>query len=78
MDTVEVRGFGRLRERVPGFPYVLPLAQPLTGAQLLERLGLAPGEVEAIFVNGLATLPQRAVIAPGDRVGLVPPGTPGP
>jgi len=48
-----------------------------TVAGLLQRLNLAPEEVEAVFINGRVS-PLSTVLEHGDRVALVPPGTPGP
>ena len=45
--------------------------------ELIAQLGLAPGDVEAAFVNN-AIVPLDTVLAHKDRVALVPPGTPGP
>ena len=48
-----------------------------TVAWLVAQLGLDPEDVEAAFVNGRIG-PVDTVLGAGDRVGLVPPGTPGP
>ncbi len=45
--------------------------------QLIERLSLDPGEVEAVFVNG-RVVSRETVLKDKDRIALVPPGTPGP
>jgi sulfur carrier protein ThiS len=44
---------------------------------LLAQMDLSPGDVEAVFVNGLVR-PVDTVLTDGDRVALVPPGSPGP
>lgn len=44
---------------------------------LLRRLKLSREDVEGVFINGRITN-FDAVLQDGDRVGLLPPGTPGP
>ncbi len=44
---------------------------------LLVSLKLLPEDVEGVFLNGLIK-PFDTVIQDGDRLGLLPPGTPGP
>ncbi|SMD00630.1 Molybdopterin converting factor, small subunit [Desulfocicer vacuolatum DSM 3385] len=44
---------------------------------LLARLKLQQKDVEGVFLNGLIK-PFDTVIQDGDRLGLLPPGTPGP
>jgi hypothetical protein len=41
-------------------------------------LDVPPEEVEVIFVNRTAFPMHRAIVHPGDRVALAPPGVPGP
>ncbi|SDF48646.1 MoaD/ThiS family protein [Sporolituus thermophilus] len=80
-NTIELRGFARLmnlfQERGWPFPYHYPLSAPVSGCELLEQLAIDKDQVEAMFINGRAQ-PLDAVINPGDRVALIPPGTPGP
>jgi hypothetical protein len=81
--TIELRGLMRLtevfKERSWPQPYFLPLpAGQLSGRELLTMLEIAEDQVEVLFINGKAAMPADAVISPGDRVALVPPGTPGP
>jgi len=59
-------------------PRALEIAGELTGPQLLAQLGVAQDKVEVMFVNRKACAADIAVIHPGDRVALVPPGVPGP
>lgn len=59
-------------------PRALEIADELTGPQLLAQLGVAQNKVEVMFVNRKAYAADIAVIHPGDRVALVPPGVPGP
>ena len=80
--TLEIRAFMGLsdifRQRRWSNPKALAVQEPLTGKELLDRLDLEVGMVEVIFVNGKAVTPELAVVAPGDRVALAPPGVPGP
>ncbi len=81
-DTVEVVGFmdlaGLFRARGWTSPHRLPLAGPIDGFELLVRLDVSFDAVESLFVNHKAIGLADAVIRPGDRVALVPPGVPGP
>ena len=44
---------------------------------LLRSMGLDKTDVEAVFINGRVA-PFDTTLQDGDRVALVPPGTPGP
>jgi len=55
----------------------MTVAEGMTTACLLGRLGLARDAVEAVFINGKAG-DFDAPLNDGDRVALMPPGTPGP
>jgi sulfur carrier protein ThiS len=80
-DCVELRGFGNLnilfRERNWPFPMLFPLSNPLSGSDLLDLLDIRAEQVEVLLINGKVNT-RDAEIKPGDRVALVPPGTPGP
>lgn len=81
-DPIELRGFMGLskvfKERNWSNPYFITIKKIITGDELLIMLEIEKQQVEIIFVNGKAFLPSDAVIHSGDRVALVPPGTPGP
>lgn len=81
-DSIELHAFMGLsdlfRERQWANPCAFPVAAELSGPALLQALDIAPGRVEVIFVNRKAFAADVAVIRPGDRVALVPPGVPGP
>jgi hypothetical protein len=66
------------RERQWPNPWSVDIEAELTGPDLLRRLGIAPAAVEVMFVNRKAYAADIAVVHPGDRVALVPPGVPGP
>ena len=80
--TIELRGFMGLvevfKKRNWPIPMSVPIEKGLTGSELLSMLNIAASEVEIIFINGKVFLPGNAVLHDGDRVALVPPGTPGP
>jgi hypothetical protein len=80
--SIELRGFMDLaalfRARGWATPHVVQLDAPVGGAELLRRLDIARDQVESLFVNRRAIGLDAAVISPGDRVALVPPGVPGP
>jgi hypothetical protein len=77
---IEIRAFAGLyklfKDRGWDQPYIIKLDREIDGYELLKMLNLSEDEVEAIFINH-NTCGLREKIKPGDRVGLVPPGTPG-
>ena len=81
-QEIEIRFFMFLaelcNERGWTSPMQLELGEEISGTQLLERLEISPERVEVLLVNGKAVWPAIARIQPGDRVALLPPGTPGP
>ncbi len=66
------------RERAWSNPYAFPLENQVSGPELLQALDIGAERVEVIFVNRKAYAADVAVVRPGDRVALVPPGVPGP
>lgn len=80
--TIDVVGFMDLaslfRRRGWSSPHVVPLAEPIDGPTLLARLDVPDDAVECVFINHHALGLTDAIIHPGDRVALVPPGVPGP
>lgn len=81
MGNIELRFFSTLqdlmREKGFSFPSYLEVGQGITISDLLQRLGLQTLQVEAVMVNGKVEDSGKLVSA-GDRVALIPPGTPGP
>ncbi len=74
---VEVRLYATLRkyqpERKVGEALVCELAEGTTVQKFLEKeLGVPPGEVKIVFVNGVSRSFDH-VLADGDRVGIFPP-----
>jgi molybdopterin converting factor small subunit len=55
----------------------MSIADGTTPADLIGQLGLAREAVEAVFINGKAGDFEEP-LHDGDRVALMPPGTPGP
>lgn len=66
------------RERGWPNPHAVGVDRETPGPELLRTLDIAAERVEVVFVNGKAYAADIAVIHPGDRVALVPPGVPGP
>ena len=82
MITVTFSAFLQLREKLKAkglrpSNVDMRLEEGSTVEALVLKAGLAPREVEGAFVNGkIHSL--DTVLHDGDRVALVPPGTPGP
>lgn len=80
--TIELHAFMGLadvfRQRQWSNPRDFPLDAETSGPDLLVALDIPREGVEVIFVNRKAIAADCAVIHPGDRVALVPPGVPGP
>jgi sulfur carrier protein ThiS len=76
--TIELRAFMFLwdlfKERCWSNPKLVPLEGETTGVELLASLTVPREKVAAVFVNHKLFLPENAIIHPGDRVSLVPPG----
>ena len=81
-NGIEVVGFMDLARhfRARGWksPHYIELSQPIDGPTLLALVEVADEAVECLFVNHKAIAVADAVVSPGDRVALVPPGVPGP
>lgn len=80
--NIEVRFFMFLvdlcKERGWLSPMMVEVDEEIAGLDLLEKLDVPEERVEVLLVNGKAVWPSEARIRPGDRVALLPPGTPGP
>ena len=81
-ETIELHAFMEMaelfRQRQWQNPHAFPLDEAVTGPALLDRLDIPGKAVEVMFINRKAFATGCAVIHPGDRVALVPPGVPGP
>jgi len=73
MDLVEV-----FKKREWPIPMFFIIEKELTGLELMTMLNIPKEKVEIIFINGKVFSPSDALVHSGDRVALVPPGTPGP
>ena len=69
--NITVKCFATLSSFQPKDEEHFPLEAGETVAGLIERLGIAPGMVAVMFVNGVHADGDR-VLADGDRVGLFP------
>jgi len=82
LGTIELRVFMSLaelfKERKWSIPMLVTIEKGLTGSELMGMLNIPEKQVEIIFINGRVFLPADVSLVPGDRVALVPPGTPGP
>ena len=77
MIRIEARLYATLRKYQPegkvGEALVRELAEGTTVQKLLEEeLGVPPGEVKTVFVNGISRSFDY-VLADGDRIGIFPP-----
>lgn len=65
-------------ERGWPIPRLMDMPKDMTGEELLRFLSIESERVESLIVNRSAIAVEDAVIHPGDRVALIPPGVPGP
>lgn len=82
MQSVSVNAFSFLQKKLAakgqGCSNIqVPLHPDMCVIDIVTSLGLDISDVEGAFVNGLVQ-PFDTVLHDGDRVALVPPGTPGP
>ena len=81
-NSIELHAFMGLadlfRERQWTNPRDFPLDAEASGDELLTKLDIPREGVEVMFINRKAVAADCALIHPGDRVALVPPGVPGP
>jgi len=82
VGKVEIRCFGQLKkfadEKAWPFPYEFNLAGECSALELALNIGIPTEEVEAVFINGMAKQLDEGWVKPGDRVGFIPFGVPGP
>lgn len=81
-ETIEIRGFMQLSALFSGRgwsnPHRLEVENQISGPALLEELSIPRKDVECLIVNRRTVTVESAILHPGDRVALVPPGVPGP
>lgn len=82
MMTIEFNAFSFLRPKLKANGIDCPagsftVEKGTTVGELVSKCGLAKNDVESVFLNG-KIVPWDRELHAGDRVALVPPGTPGP
>lgn len=79
IELIAYMGLRKLfSERGWSIPYFPEIDTDMTGEDLLRFLSIDSASVESLVVNRSAIAVEDAVIHPGDRVALIPPGVPGP
>jgi hypothetical protein len=82
MAMIELHAFMWLadlfKERGWTLPHYIQIEEEIGVIQLLDILDIPLQKVEVVFINHKAYSLEQALIKPGDRVALVPPGVPGP
>ena len=81
MIHITFNAFSFLRKRLKeqGIAYVeAPMEFPdnFTPKDIIKKFGFEDGEVEAVFINRKVK-PMETPLKDGDRIALLPPGTPG-
>ncbi len=82
MPEILFNAFSFLQKKLKknGFDYVNAkknIPKNFTVSDLIHSMKLNKDDVEAVFINGKANS-FTYIIQDNDRVGLIPPGTPGP
>jgi molybdopterin converting factor small subunit len=81
MIKITFNAFSFLREHLKdqNIAYVnsiMELPDDYTPRKLIKKLGFSDREVEAVFINRKVQ-PKDTILHDGDRLALLPPGTPG-
>lgn len=77
--TFNAFSFARNKLKEQGIPCInvhRELKEGMSAQDFIDELGLSEKYVEAVFINGLVK-PKSTVLHEGDRIALLPPGTPG-
>ena len=81
-SAVEVRLFGSLYEFASEHgwpsPLVVGLNEECSAVELAESVGIPVDQIEGVFVDGKASPIEKGRVRPGNRVGFIPYGIPGP
>lgn len=81
MIKITFNAFSFLRKKLKeqNIPYVnaiMELPENYTPNHIIKKFGYDKNEVEAVFING-KVMPKETILKNGDRLALLPPGTPG-
>lgn len=81
MIKITFNAFSFLREHlqkqnIPFVNHTMELPENYTPNELINKLKFKDGKVEFVFINGKVHS-KDTILKNGDRVALVPPGTPG-
>jgi len=79
--TIILNAFSFLREQLSqkGFAYLnapMTIQENMSVNELITWMELEPSSIEAVFINHKVR-PKHTILQEGDRVALLPPGTPG-
>ena len=77
--TFNAFSFARIRLKEQGIACVnvqREIHEGMSAQDFIDELGLDKKYVEAVFING-TVLPKSTILHEGDRIALLPPGTPG-
>ena len=77
--TFNAFSFARNRLKEQGIPCVnveREIPEGMCAQDFIDTLGLEKKYVEAVFINGTVR-PKSTLLHDGDRIALLPPGTPG-
>ncbi|MCG8642226.1 MAG: MoaD/ThiS family protein [Desulfobacterales bacterium] len=82
MPVITFNAFSFLQKKlkkksIPFSNVQMKISPGTTARDVINTVELSPDEVEAVFINGKVG-PFETVLNDGDRLALVPPGTPGP
>lgn len=81
-NKLEIRFFAQLKavaeQKGWPFPCFFELDRECSAIELAELMGIPTEEIEGVFVNGIGRPLDKGWIKPGDRVGFIPYGIPGP
>ena len=82
MPVITFNAFSFLQKKlkkksIPFSNVHMKISPGTTAKDVIDTVELSPDEVEAVFINGKVG-PFETVLNDGDRLALVPPGTPGP
>jgi len=81
MITITFNAFSFLRKKLKeqNIPYVeatMKFPDGFTPQNIIDKFGFAKEEVEAVFINRKVES-KDTILKNGDRIALLPPGTPG-